>query len=500
MPIPETRARPRDQRPAAPRRRAARLARHSRSGRRRSRETPAACGSRHRSGSPRDSRGTGPSPRSARGTARRRSARRAAARSRRRYRRRPCAPRVSARLPATVPSIAQNIAVASAHSGSAAPVSGSVICAAVYCAAGTPSTAGQRVVEIDQPRPGQHALGRDVVEMPAHLRRAPRSRGRSCGAIVAWPPSPVSGTQRRPDGISPETPSPEPGPSTPIGRPATASPPPTAILSPSPRCGRASAWAVKSLITSSRSKAEPRRAARRSKSPGVVGHPTWSPVIGEAIAIAPRRGRGRSPRSREIGLDRLADDRDNRHRPGRCECSSRAVRRDQAETGVGAADIADKPGFRCGLRHRSHLIVPTPADAGRLCAQPKCGGRCELRILVRCTNGDCHQLRQFCTSQEIKFCQRGVDIRRHRTLNCAVRYGSSIDGPTARLLGVSSLNSGRASHGPFFLPAPDSCAASAREADPARRQRRGSPARPRRAARSARPSRRSSRSKPGLRR
>src|SRR5262249_6749836 len=68
-------------------------------------------------------------------------------------------------------------------------------------------------------------------------------------------------------GTRPETPSPVPGPRTPIGASAIAMPPPTAKRSSSVNRGRASASAVKSLITSSRSKPNRSFNARIEKSP-----------------------------------------------------------------------------------------------------------------------------------------------------------------------------------------------------------------------------------------
>ena len=88
----------------------------------------------------------------------------------------------------------------------------------------------QGIVEIDEPGSRQGPLGGDVVEMPAHTveDRALAIGGRRHRRMPALP------GQRDPavpDGTRPETPRPDPGPSTPIGVPATAAPPPTASRS-----------------------------------------------------------------------------------------------------------------------------------------------------------------------------------------------------------------------------------------------------------------------------
>jgi hypothetical protein len=90
---------------------------------------------------------------------------------------------------------------------------------------------------------------------------------------------------------------PDPGPSTPSGVPATAEPPPTGCRSSGARRGRANASAVKSLITSNRSKANRAFNSWTEKLQGWFVIATRSPVIAEAIAIAPCRGIAKSPRS-----------------------------------------------------------------------------------------------------------------------------------------------------------------------------------------------------------
>ena len=72
-----------------------------------------------------------------------------------------------ARLPATVPSIAQNIAVASRARGSSAQVRGSVICGGVNGAAGT-AASSQRFVEIDETGAGENSFRRDMIVTSTH--------------------------------------------------------------------------------------------------------------------------------------------------------------------------------------------------------------------------------------------------------------------------------------------------------------------------------------------
>ena len=83
---------------------------------------------------------------------------------------------------------------------------------------------------------------------------------------------------------------------TPIGWPETGLPPPTVSLSFAVRCGSARAWAVKSFMTSSRSKPSWSHKPLIEKAHGLLVILTWSPVIADAIAMAPWRGIGRSPR------------------------------------------------------------------------------------------------------------------------------------------------------------------------------------------------------------
>src|SRR6516164_2464439 len=73
----------------------------------------------------------------------------------------PRAPKVRARLPATVPSIAQNIAVASSVRGSSSHMRGLVICAGMNGAAGAAD-------KFDEPGAGQDPFGRHVVVTLAH--------------------------------------------------------------------------------------------------------------------------------------------------------------------------------------------------------------------------------------------------------------------------------------------------------------------------------------------
>ena len=106
---------------------------------------------------------------------------------------------------------------------SCAPIAGSVICAGVYGAAGTPSSAARLLYRLTRPGPDRHPLGRDVVETRAHQvengafalgrrrhRRMPALAGQRDPSRIV--PGPI--------GTSPEAPSPEPGPST-ADRPAS---------------------------------------------------------------------------------------------------------------------------------------------------------------------------------------------------------------------------------------------------------------------------------------
>src|SRR5215469_10858519 len=111
----------------------------------------------------------------------------------------------------------------------------------------------------------------------------------------------------------------------------------------------------------------------------------------------------------------------------------RAVRRNQAESSICAANIADKPGCRA-------------IRAGHSASRP-------FHILVRSTVTQVailHRLihRKMLAPSEVFM--TGVDIAAaHLKLCSAVSIVD--DGPAARLLGVSSLNSGRVPHGPFFF-------------------------------------------------
>jgi len=169
------------------------------------------------------------------------------------------------------------------------------------------------------------------------------------GHIVACPPSPVSGTQRRPDGTSPETPSPEPGPSTPIGG-GLAAADRHLVARPQPRQGERLGGKVVDHLEPL--KVQPLLQPGDREGPRVIGHPHLVAGNRRGNRDRPAPGPRQTAALPQIRIDRFADagvvgvGQDAR-------IEQPTVGRDQAETCVRAANIADKPSG-CGLGW-SHL-------------------------------------------------------------------------------------------------------------------------------------------------
>ena len=108
----------------------------------------------------------------------------------------------------------------------------------------------------------------------------------SAGAKLTWPPSLPSVTKPSMVGITPDTPRPVPGPSTPITAFAAGAPPPTCSRSWPDRPGSDIASAVKSFTISSVYRPSSRRTSSVENCQSRLVMRIMSPLIGLASAKA----------------------------------------------------------------------------------------------------------------------------------------------------------------------------------------------------------------------
>ena len=137
----------------------------------------------------------------------------------------PRAPRVTAKLPAAVPNRAQKTSTVSRHKLSLPSSAPWVISGACRAGACTPcNSAKARWIKA---RPGPESKrSKETWENSRHACRKMAISRSSRGEKLVWPPSVPRAIQPSPAGIKPETPRPEPEPSSPITLLGKPSPPP----------------------------------------------------------------------------------------------------------------------------------------------------------------------------------------------------------------------------------------------------------------------------------
>ena len=204
----------------------------------------------------------------------------------------------------------------------------------------------ERGREIDQARPGQHALVGDVAEALRADCASTAASTSSCGASETCPPSPGIGCQRSPTGSRPPTPSPVPGPITPIAWPGDRLA--AADLPPLVGAQHRDRQRLGGEVVDHPQPLEAERLAGRLDRERPRA--SWSARPGRRSPASPRRTPPRSTlRSAEIGAHRL-----DRARivgdPQLLLGARAAVRPGQREAGVGAADVGDQAGAWRWLR------------------------------------------------------------------------------------------------------------------------------------------------------